>query len=98
MPAYLVIRIASDQPELLQDYQSVTPSIIKKYHGRFLARGGELETLEGPTETRRMVIIEFPDMDAARAFYDSEEYNEARQLREGVAHAEFVLIQGLPKT
>jgi len=96
MPAYLVIRITADQPELLQDYQKVTPSIIKKYQGKFLARGGKVETLEGPAETRRMVIIEFPDMESAKAFYHSSEYSEARQLRDGVAKAEFVLLQGVP--
>lgn len=96
MPAYLLIRIATDQPHLLQDYQSVTPSIIKKYQGKFLVRGGKTETLEGPSETRRLVIIEFPDMDAAKAFYHSPEYSEARLLREGVAVAEFVAVQGLP--
>ena len=95
MAAYLLIRIACDQPDLLQDYQSVTPAIVKKYQGRFLARGGKTVTLEGPLESRRLVIIEFPDMDAAKAFYHSPEYSDARLLREGVAKAEFVALQGL---
>jgi len=94
MSAYIVIRIASDNPEQLKAYQQATPPIIEKYRGRFVVRGGASETLEGPLETRRLVLLEFPDMEAAKTFYHSPEYTHARSLREGIATAEFVAVEG----
>lgn len=95
MPAYIVARVDVADPALLKDYLAATPSIIKKYRGRFIVRGGSTVTLEGPTESRRIVIIEFPDMADAEAFYHSEEYSEARKLRDPVAVAEFIAVQGV---
>ena len=56
-----------------------------------------METLEGPTETRRMVLLEYPDMAAAKAFYDSPEYRKARDARKDAAEGQFVLLEGLDK-
>lgn len=95
MPAYIVIRINVDEPELLKDYQAATPPIIEKYGGRFVARGGPVVTLEGPVESRRIVIIEFPELSDAETFYHSPEYTQARKLREGIAVAEFIAIDGI---
>jgi uncharacterized protein (DUF1330 family) len=95
MSAYLIIRMQADDPSLLKNYQLATPPIIEKYHGRFLARGGPLVTLEGPPESRRIVIIEFPDLATAQAFYHSPEYAQAHKLREGIAQAEFIAVAGL---
>jgi len=95
MAAYIIIRLNTDDPQLLKEYQEATPPIIEKYHGRFLARGGAVVTLEGPREERRIVIIEFPALADAEAFYHSPEYTQARRLREGKAVAEFIAIEGL---
>jgi len=95
MPAYIVVRIDVDEPGLLKDYQIATPPIIKKYRGRFIARGGSVVTLEGPIESRRIVIIEFPELSDAEAFYHSPEYTLARKLREGIAVAEFIAVDGV---
>lgn len=95
MPAYMLIRIAIDDPSKLQDYQAVAPSIVEKYRGRFLARGGATVTLEGPSETRRLVVIEFPELSDAKAFYHSHEYTEARKLREGIGLFECVGVEGV---
>jgi len=72
----------------------VTPGVIAHYGGKFIARGGEPVTLEGPTETKRVVILEFPSLDQAHEFYQSTEYHEAKKLRLGAATAQFVLIDG----
>jgi uncharacterized protein (DUF1330 family) len=66
---------------------AAAPPIIEKYRGKFIARGGATATFEGPAETRRVVLIEFPDLADAEAFYHSPEYSEARNLRQGVAIA-----------
>jgi uncharacterized protein (DUF1330 family) len=95
MTAYIVARVAVSDPSLLKEYMAETPTIISKYHGKFIARGGPTVTFEGPAESRRIIIIEFPNMADAEAFYNSPEYTEARKLRNGVAVAEFIAVEGI---
>lgn len=95
MSAYVVLRINVIDAAKLKDYQAVAPAIIEKYQGRLLARGGEMFTLEGPQETRRMVLMEFPSLAQAEAFYRSDEYAQAIALRAGAAEFEIVALDGL---
>jgi len=95
MPAYLIVRAeVTDWPQY-QGYMKVTPGIVEKFGGRFIARGGEVVTLEGPPETRRVVIIEFPSLAQAEVFYRSEEYTQARQLRAAAGTAQFIVVDGI---
>ena len=95
MAAYIVIRITVTDPIQLKEYQRVAPSIIDKFGGQLLARGGEIVSLEGPTENRRIVIIEFPSMEEAKSFYHSPEYTAAIELRKDAAEFESVVVEGL---
>ena len=95
MSAYMLIRVAVDDPTQLKAYQAATPAIVEKYHGKFIVRGGSSVTFEGPVESRRLVVIEFPEMSDAKAFYNSPEYVEARRLREGIGSFEFVAVEGV---
>ena len=97
MKAYLIVRIEIDDVTLLKKYQSIAPGIIEKYHGKFVVRGGFCETLEGPKRTPRIVVIEFPSVTEAQAYYHSEEYAEARKLRRGIGEFEIVCAEGLEK-
>ncbi len=80
--------------ERYREYTRATPAAIAKYGGQFIVRGGEMITLEGPPETGRVVIIEFPSLNQAKAFYDSEEYSRAKKLREEAATGQFLAIEG----
>jgi uncharacterized protein (DUF1330 family) len=95
MSAYVVARINVTDWERYKEYVKATPGVIAKFGGRFIARGGETVTLEGPGETRRVVLIEFPSMENAKAFYASAEYQSVLKLRIGAAEAELVAIQGV---
>ncbi|MBP2680647.1 MAG: hypothetical protein H6Q78_510 [Candidatus Krumholzibacteriota bacterium] len=95
MSAYVIARIEITDWDRYREYVKATPAVIAKFGGRFIARGGETITLEGPAETRRVVLIEFPSLDRARAFYDSPEYREVMKLREGAADASLVAIAGV---
>ncbi len=95
MSAFVVIRIEAKDPTKLQDYQKVAPAIIKKYKGKILARGGEVVSLEGSEENRRIVIIEFPSLNIAKEFYASKEYTDAIALRKNVAEFELIAIEGI---
>ncbi len=91
---YVIARVHVTDPQKYGEYANVAPAITVKYGGRYLARGGRTATLEGPEVADRMVIVEFPSFDEARAFYDSPEYTAARKIRAGAADASFVLIEG----
>ena len=95
MPAYIICRVAVEDPSALKAYQAVAPAIIEKYKGKFIVKGGASVTLEGPPESRIIVVLEFPELVDAEAFYNSPENTEARKLREGLATFEFVAVQGL---
>lgn len=94
MPAYIIARVEITDWPRYSEYMKVTPGVIARFGGRFIARGGEMVTLEGPAETRRVVILEFPTMEQAKSFYNCEEYHETKLLREGAATAEFLAIDG----
>ncbi len=95
MPAYLIARIEVTDPEQYKHYIAATPRVIAKFEGKFIARGGETATLEGPEETRRVVLVEFPSLDRAKEFYNSAEYKEAMKLREGAANISLIVIDGV---
>jgi uncharacterized protein (DUF1330 family) len=95
MAAYLIGKIEVTNPEQYKKYVAVTPGILEKFGGRFIARGGETVTLEGPEEIRRVVLVEFPSLDRIKAFYNSPEYQEARKLRQGAAIMYLMGVEGL---
>jgi len=96
MPAYIIGRIAVTDWSRYSEYMKVTPDVVARFGGKFIARGGEMVTLEGPQQTHRVVIIEFPSLESAKAFYQSEDYARAKKLRVGAATAEFLAIDGSP--
>ncbi len=94
MPAYIIARVDVTDPEKYQGYKERTPAAVAKFGGRFIVRGGDVITLEGPEETRRVIVIEFPSLDQAQAFYHSEDYQAAKKLRDGAAEGQFLAVEG----
>ena len=94
MSAYVIARVQVTDWKRYRQYTNATPGAIAKFGGRFIVRGGETITFEGPPETGRLVVIEFPSLDQAKAFYHSEEYSRARKLREGAAVMQLVAVAG----
>jgi uncharacterized protein (DUF1330 family) len=95
VPAYIIARVKVTDADRYAAYRQASPGAIEAGGGRFLVRGGESITLEGPDEARRLVILEFPSLEQARAFYESDVYVEARALREGAAEMEMVAVEGV---
>jgi uncharacterized protein (DUF1330 family) len=95
MAAYVIVKAEVTRPDQYKEYMKLTPVILEKYNGRFIVRGGQTLTLEGPEETRRMVMLEFPSMEKAREWYYSKEYQGAKKVREGAALASFVAVEGV---
>jgi uncharacterized protein (DUF1330 family) len=98
MPAYMVVtaRIA-DREAFISGYGAAAASLVERFGGRYLLRAPGAELLEGGFgEGASMVISEWPDKDAARRFWNSPEYAEAKKLREGIADCQVLLIEALP--
>jgi uncharacterized protein (DUF1330 family) len=94
MPAYIIVRVEIHDFEKYKAYLAVTPKIIEKFGGKALVRAGKVETLEGNEETRRIVVLEFPSVEKAKEFYNSEEYRSARKIRENIATGELLVVEG----
>ena len=96
MPAYVVVDITVNDAQTNERYKLLAPPSIAAHHGRYIVRGGRTETLEGEWQPSRLVILEFPTVDDAKAWWDSEEYSAAKALRQSCAATEMLLIEGFP--
>ena len=95
MPAYVIVRSRVSDARRYQEYVAASTGAAALHGGRFLARGGATVALEGPEETRRVVILEFPSLKHARDWYASPQYQSAKALRAGAAEAEFLAVEGV---
>ena len=93
--AYVLVQVDVSNAQQYGEYTKLSPGIIEKFGGRFLARGGRTATLEGAPAQGRVVIVEFPSFERAQEFYSSQEYQAAKKVRAGAATAQFVLVEGL---
>jgi uncharacterized protein (DUF1330 family) len=96
MPAYVIASVSDawDQ-EKLAEYRERNTNVVAAHGGRFIARGGAHETLEGDWAPKRLVIMEFPDIDAARGWYASDEYAALRELRQAASDTDIVVVEGV---
>jgi uncharacterized protein (DUF1330 family) len=96
MAAYVIAAVtdAWDQ-EKLAEYRERNTDVVAAHGGRFVARGGPHEVLEGDWNPKRLVIIEFPDMDAARGWYESDAYAPLRELRRSASDTDIVIVDGV---
>ena len=94
MPAYVIVNIEVTDPAAFEPYRAAVPEVIARFGGRYLVRGGDLHVIEGEPQLKRLVILEFPDMEAARAFYGSAEYAPLLKLRLATTRSEMVLVDG----
>jgi uncharacterized protein (DUF1330 family) len=95
VPAYVVANIDVTDADGYRGYIDGVPDTIAAYGGRYIARGGEVEVLEGDWRPSRLVIVEFPTIEQARAWYHSEEYQPVKAVRIAHADSELVLTDGL---
>lgn len=95
MPVYLIADIDVTDPSGFDDYKRQVPALIAAHGGRYLARGGANEVLEGNWQPKRSTLIEFPSMTAFKAFWNSPEYQPLRELRERSANSNLVVVEGL---
>ncbi len=95
MPAYVINDMDVTDPELFEEYKKLSPSTIALYGGRFIVRGGHSESLEGEWNPKRLVILEFPSMEQAKAWIGSPEYAPARAMRHQASYSNVVVVEGV---
>jgi uncharacterized protein (DUF1330 family) len=95
VPAYIIVETDIHDPEQYERYKQASPSAVAASGGRFLVRGGEICVLEGDWQPKRLVMLEFDSLDAARRFYTSPVYEEAKRLRAGAADLKMVAVEGI---
>lgn len=95
MKAYWIAHVDISDLEQYQQYTQRAPAAFKAYGGKFLARGGRSEALEGRSTPQRSVVIEFDSYEQALACYRSPEYQDACSHRQGVAKAEVIIVEGV---
>jgi len=96
MPAYIIVDIEVTDPVRYEQYKQMAPVSIQEYGGRYLVRGGGVKILEGEWPLKRLVVLEFPDLERAQSWWSSPEYRPARDLRRQTSHCRMILIEGVP--
>lgn len=95
MAAYVILDIKVSDVEQFAKYREMAPPVIAAYDGKYLARGGTTEVLEGSWTPNRVVVLEFPTVDRAKQWLHSPEYREARALRHSAASSNAIVVQGV---
>jgi uncharacterized protein (DUF1330 family) len=94
MSAYIIADIQVSDPVAYDDYRPLAAASIARFGGRFIVRGGKVDLLEGEPQPERIVVIEFPDADTARRWYQSEEYQTALKIRQAASSGRVLLVEG----
>lgn len=95
MPAYVVLDIDVFDNEKYEVYKTMAPPTIGPYAGRYIVRGGKVETLEGEWSPKRLVILEFPSVEKAKAWANSPEYAKAKAMRHESSRSQLIVVEGL---
>lgn len=95
MSAYIIAELKVHDAQLYEQYKGQVQATLDKYGGRFRVRGGRTELLEGDWNPPRLVMLEFPSADDARAWWSSTEYAEPKSLRQRSAVTQMILAEGV---
>jgi len=94
MPAYVIVDLEVTDPAGFDEYRQLVPATIQQYGGRYVVRGGATETLEGDWQPKRVDVLEFPSLEQAKRWYNSEEYRAPKALRFKTAKSKMILVAG----
>jgi len=94
MAAYVVVDVRRTDPEKASRYSALSGPSVERHGGRYLARGGHTIVLEGSWDPERLVVIEFETVEAAKAWYESEDYTAIKAIREGAGEWRMVIVEG----
>ena len=95
MAAYLIVEIEVTDPVGYEKYKSLAGQTVENYGGKYIVRGGKTEVLEGDWQPKRIVVLEFPNAERAKAWLNSDEYREPRKMRHATAKTNMIVVDGV---
>ena len=95
MKAYIIVDVDVTDPVQYEDYKKMTPPSLVPFEGKFIVRGGATETLEGDWKPNRFVMLEFPSLEKAKAWWASDSYAPAKKLRQSTAKTKMIVVEGI---
>ena len=95
MAAYVITEVETTDVQEMERYRDLVPATLAAYGGRFVVRGGAVQTLEGGWAPPRIVVLEFDSAEKARDWWESEEYREAKELRQRAGRTRMILVEGV---
>lgn len=95
MKAYVIVDVDVHDPVLYEEYRKLTPASLIPFEGKFVVRGGATVTLEGDWDPKRIVILEFPSRELALAWWNSDDYTRAREIRQRAAYTKMLIVDGV---
>jgi uncharacterized protein (DUF1330 family) len=95
MSAYMIVQIKITRPQGWPEYREAVGPLIQRFGGRYIVRGGDIEVLEGRHDGRRLVLFEFPSIEAIRSFWNSSDYAEVKKLRQGSGELDVWAVPGV---
>lgn len=95
MSAYIIGQVSVNDPETYSKYTDKVPALVEKHGGKYLVRGGNVDTFEGDTFNERIVVIEFPSRQALQNWYDDPDYQAAMVFRHAASEAQILAVEGV---
>ncbi|RUX29504.1 DUF1330 domain-containing protein [Mesorhizobium sp. M2A.F.Ca.ET.042.01.1.1] len=95
MPAYIISDVTIRDREAFEAYRTRAAASIAAHGGRYLVRGGDVETLEGNWQPGPLIVVAFPDIETARRWYRSDEYAAALEVRDAALSRNLILVEGI---
>jgi uncharacterized protein (DUF1330 family) len=94
MAAFVIVEVSIHNHKEYEEYKKLTPAAVAAYDGKFVVRGGQTDTLEGNWQPERIVILQFPTVERAKEWWNSELYTNAKIIRQRAAETKMIVVQG----
>jgi len=95
MLAYVIVDISIHDPVEMAKYQKLTPDTLAEYGGKFVVRGGQVTPMEGGWNPERIVVLEFPSVERAQEWWNSDQYASAKAIRQRAAETSMIIVEGV---
>ncbi len=95
MSAYMIVEVKINDSAKYEDYKKLTPTSLEPFGGKFIVRGSKAELIEGEEQPNRIVVLEFENVERAKAWWNSPLYNEAKKIRQAAAKTRMILVEGV---
>jgi uncharacterized protein (DUF1330 family) len=92
--AYVIVEVEVNDPDAYEQYKPLAFESVAAHGGKYIARGGQVDSLEGAPPAGRVVVLEFPTVEAAQGWYHSDDYKEAAGLRHAAATSRLFIVDG----